>query len=120
MRIFSSLAQQNSTSYSSFRGTNSHPTLPYHCLILSAGFLKVLYMRSFLLLKNLRSCLSFLQSYELLIFVVYSLNQLAIIKKIWQKREEVSTDGNHSTRHPIVLVRLVTLGLILIIKLIKV
>ena len=73
-------------------------------------------MRSFLLLKNLGSCLSFLQSYELLIFVVYTLNQFAIIKKIWQKREEVSTEGNHSTRHPNVLVRLVTLGLILIIK----
>ena len=77
-------------------------------------------MRSFLLLKNLRSCLYFLQSYELLIFVVYTLNQLAIGKKIWQKRVGVSTEGNHSTRHPIMLVRLVTSGLILIIKLVKV
>ena len=51
MPTFSRLAQQNSTSYSSLRGTKSHPTLPYHCLILSAGFRKVLYMRSFLLLK---------------------------------------------------------------------
>ena len=77
-------------------------------------------MRSFLLLKNLRRCLYFLQSYELLIFVVYTLNQLAIIKKIWQKRGEVSAEGNHSTRHPNMLVHLVTFGLILIIKLIKV
>ena len=120
MPIFSRLAQQNSTSYSSLRGTKSHPTLPYYCLILSARFLKVLYMRSFLLLKNLRSCLYFLQSYELLIFVVYTLNQLAIVKKIWQKRGGLSTEGNHRTRHPNMLVHLVTLGLILIIKLIKV
>ena len=110
----------NSTSYSSVRGTKSHPTFSYYCLILSAGFLKVLYMRPFLLLKNLRSCLYFLQSYELLIFVVYTLNQLAIVKKIWQKRGGVSTEGNHSTRHPNMLVHSVTLGLILIIKLIKV
>ena len=120
MPIFSRLAQQNSTSYSSLRGTKSHPTLPYYCLILSVGFLKVLYMKSFLLLKNLRSCLYFLQSYELLIFVVYTLNQFAIVKKIWQKRGGVSTEGNHCTRHPNMLVHLVTLGLILIIKLIKV
>ena len=39
--FFSRLAQQNTTSYSSLRGTKSHPTLPYYCLILSAGFLKV-------------------------------------------------------------------------------
>ena len=77
-------------------------------------------MRSFLLLKSLRSCLYFLQSYELLIFVVYTLTQLAIIKKIWQKRGGVSTEGNHSTRYPIMLEHLVTLCLILIIKLIKV
>ena len=86
MPIFWRLAQQNSTSYSSLRGTKSHLTLSYYCLILSAGFLKVLYMRSFLLVENLSSCLYFLQSYELLIFVVYTLNQLAIVKKIWQKR----------------------------------
>ena len=77
-------------------------------------------MRSFLLLKNLRSCLYFLQSYELLIFVVYNLNQLAVAKKIWQKTGGVSTKGNHSTRHPNMLVHLVTLGLILIIKFVKV
>ena len=63
MQIFSRLAQQNSTSYSSLRVTKSHPTLPYYLLILSAGFVKV----SFLLLENLRNCLYFLQSYELLI-----------------------------------------------------
>ena len=73
-------------------------------------------MRSFLLLENLRSFLYFLQSYELLIFVFYTLNQLAIVKKIWQKRGGES----FSTRHPNMLVHLVTLGLILIIKLIKV
>ena len=77
-------------------------------------------MRSFLLVENLSSCLYFLQSYELLIFVVYTLNQLAIFKKIWQKRGGASIEGNHSTRHPNMLVHLVTLGLILIIKLIKV
>ena len=78
-------------------------------------------MRSFLLLENLRSCLYFLQSYELLIFVVYTLNQLAIVKKIWQKRGGfLRTEGSHSTRHPNMLVHLVTLGLILFIKLIKV
>ena len=77
-------------------------------------------MRSFFLLRNLRSCLYFLQSYKLLIFVVYTLNQLAIVKKIWQKRGGVSTEGNHRTWHPNMLVLLVTLGLILIIKLIKV
>ena len=67
MPIFSRLVQQNSTSYSSLRVTKSHPTLPYYLLILCAGFVKVLYMKSFLLLKNLRNCLYFLQSYELLI-----------------------------------------------------
>ena len=77
-------------------------------------------MRSFLLLKNLRSCLYFLQSYQLLIFVDYTLNQLAIVKKIWQKRGGVSIEGNHSTRHPNMLVHSVSLGLILIIKLITV
>ena len=42
---------------------------------------------------------------------------MAIIKKICQKRGEVSTEGKSSTRHPNMLVHLVTLGLILIIKL---
>ena len=116
MPIFSRLAQQNSTSYSSLRGTKSHPTLPYYCLIFSAGFLKVLHKTSFFLLKNLRRCLYVLQSYELLIFVVYTLNQLTIVKKIWQERGGVSTEGNHRTRHPNMFVHLVTLGLILIIK----
>ena len=51
MPIFSLLAQQNSTSYSSLRGTKSHPTLPYQCLILSAGFLKVSCMIIFSCLK---------------------------------------------------------------------
>ena len=72
------------------------------------------------MLKNLRSCLYFLQSYELLNFVVYTVNQLAMVKKIRQKRGGVSTEGNHRTRHPNMHVHLVTLGLILIIKLIKV
>ena len=36
------------------------------------------------------------------------------------ERGGVSTEANHSTRHPNMLVHLVTLGLIFIIKLIKV
>ena len=46
--------------------------------------------------------------------------KLAIVKNIWQKRGGVFAEGNHCTRHPNMLVHLVTLGLILIIKLIKV
>ena len=77
-------------------------------------------MRSFLLLKNLRSCLYFFAIIRATDLCCLHFESIGNCQEDMAEKGGVSTEGNHSTRHPNMLVHLVILALILIIKLIKV
>ena len=51
---------------------------------------------SFLSIKNLRSFVYSLQSKEQQIIFVFTVNPLTIVMEIWQKKGDVSTEGNDS------------------------